>query len=425
MSTGVHVPLAAKILTFAGRQETRLALVTLDLGWWMDDGDEQRFREVVGRSSGLSESGLVVALTHTHAGPSLSRADRDRPGGHLIGPYLDGVADAVAAEVRAAFAESEDCTLEWIQGSCGLAVNRDLRLDNGTFVVGSNEAAPADDALLVGRLTNSEGRIRAVIANYAIHLTSLGPENSLISPDLIGASRELVEQAVGAPFVFLPGAAGDLAPLIQYGADTAAADRNGRALGYAVLAELERMPPPGSMGQLTAVLPSGAPLGLVEFAPAEHVSTLGASTLTVSLPIQPNRPPAHADDEIQRERLLRAERIRANAEGAIAEFPVTTWVLGDAVLFAYPGEAYSDLQMNLRAEFADFPIIFVNLANGGHLGYIASDAAHDSGRYPAWQSPIGRGALDLLTQRCRQFLAGHVPHLVAPGSRPLNQQIGD
>ena len=73
------------------------------------------------------------------------------------------------------------------------------------------------------------------LVNYACHPTTLAWENTLISPDYVGAMREVVEQHTGAPCLFLQGASGDLGPREGFVGDTAVADRNGRQLGFAAL----------------------------------------------------------------------------------------------------------------------------------------------------------------------------------------------
>src|SRR5690606_3129471 len=107
------------------------------------------------------------------------------------------------------------------------------------LLVGFNPKEQADDTLLVGRVTDAKGKISGTIVNYACHPTTLAWENRLISPDYVGAMRELVEGNSDAPCLFLQGASGELSPAEQYSGDSALADAYGRQLGYAALAALE------------------------------------------------------------------------------------------------------------------------------------------------------------------------------------------
>src|SRR5205823_1797506 len=113
-------------------------------------------------------------------------------------------------------------------------------------VCGFNPGGPADDTILVARVTAERGALLGTLVNYACHPTTLAWENTQISPDYPGALREVVENATGAPCVFLQGASGDLGPREGFVADPAVADRNGRQLGYAALAALEALPPAGT-----------------------------------------------------------------------------------------------------------------------------------------------------------------------------------
>ena len=61
------------------------------------------------------------------------------------------------------------------------------------MLCGYNPAVAADDTLVVGRVTSDSGdAVIATVVNYACHPTTLSWENTLISPDFVGAMREVV-----------------------------------------------------------------------------------------------------------------------------------------------------------------------------------------------------------------------------------------
>src|SRR5262249_49439974 len=97
--------------------------------------------------------------------------------------------------------------------------------------------------------------------NYACHPTTLAWDNTQISPDYVGAMREVVEQATGAPCLFLQGASGELGPREGYVGDPAVADRNGRQLGFAALSALTSLPAAGTRFRYAGPIVSGATLG--------------------------------------------------------------------------------------------------------------------------------------------------------------------
>ncbi len=273
-STGVHRPLLATALALAPADEGQQAasgslestnaevLVSIDhCLLWGEDLDALR-RDVC-RLATVEPRRLHVTFSHTHAAGLMDRTRADLPGGDLIGPYLDQLAQRVAQAVREALDALAPVQIVYGEGRCALAANRDFwDRTSGQFVCGFNPAGPCDDTLTVARITDEQSRCLGTIVNYACHPTTLAWDNSLISPDFVGATRELVEEAAGGLCLFLQGASGDLGPRRGFVGDTATADRNGRELGYAALAALEALPRPGLRYEYAGPVISGATIGV-------------------------------------------------------------------------------------------------------------------------------------------------------------------
>ena len=143
------------------------------------------------------------------------------------------------------------------------------------------------------------GETLGTVVNYACHPTTLAWENTLISPDYVGAMREVVERDTGAPCLFLQGASGDLGPRDGYVGDTAVADRNGRQLGFAALSALEALPPPGTCFEYAGPVVSGAILGTWKHSAASAerataVATWKSRRFVVELPYRLDLPTADA-----------------------------------------------------------------------------------------------------------------------------------
>jgi hypothetical protein len=407
-AAGVHRPLLATVLTLQRTAEDQpLVLVALDLGWWRDRDDEALVRQTIRQALNLAEERLIIALSHTHAGPTISLLDTDRPGGELIEPYLRMVAATCIELVDTARRAAMPAVLSWGQGRCTLACNRDLPDPaRPRFLVGYNPDLPADDTLLVGRITAADGHILATIVNYACHPTTLAWQNDLISPDYVGAMRELVEAQVGGICLFLQGASGELAPAEQYTGDTAVADRHGRTLGYACMAVLEAMPAPGVALQCTAIVESGAPLAVWSQVAQEPAGSLAARACRVPLPLKADLTSlaeleatlAVERDPVLIERLRRKWGVRRIVgDGTAWAMPLVAWQIGGAWLVAQPNEAYSLLQRELRRRFPNHALAVLNLANGS-CGYLAPAERYRDDLYPVWQSPFAAGGLELLIE---------------------------
>ena len=193
----------------------------------------------------------------------MSRARSHLPGGDLIGPYLDQMTETCARIAKEARDAAKPATFVYGTARCALAAHRDFwDAETKQFVCGFNPDGPADDTVLVAKaVADEDGRTLGTVVNYACHPTTLAWENTLISPDYVGAMRAVVEGITGAPCLFLQGASGDLGPRDGYVGDTTVADRNGRQLGFAALSGLESLPAPGTHFEYAGPVVSGAILG--------------------------------------------------------------------------------------------------------------------------------------------------------------------
>ena len=416
IALGVHQPLTATALALSSESDEPVFIVSLDLGWWRHIRDDYSVRRPVLDALGIEERQLLLHLVHTHSGPSTSSADVDKPGGEFIPGYLTAVAEAVIDVCRSATATLTNGGTTWGIGKCNLATVRDLPC-GATDIVGFNPEAEADDTVVVGRIHGSNGETIATVLNYACHPTTLAWQNALISPDYVGPARRVLEDAVGAPCLFLLGAAGELAPRDQYTGDTTVAERNGRVLGHAALSVLESLPAPGTSVRYRGVVESGAALAIWEQETCRAPQELSASVLRVPVAVQPiptieelqrrwteiGETPAH--ERIERALLLRDGYVISEA----VEHPVWIVQTGEAVIVAHPGEAYSLLQTELRRRHPDKCVIVMNVTNGPGYVYLPDKLAYERFRYQAWQTVLAPGALEAVLDAVDQELRNLPP----------------
>jgi hypothetical protein len=428
-ATGVHRPLTATALVFRPRDETgpdaEQVLVAVDhcLLW---AAEMRGLLEAVSRGAGVPAERLAVTFGHTHAAGLLGLERASLPGGELIAPYLDALAAGVTEAVREARASARPVVIQYGVGRCPLAGHRDLWDEAaGQFVCGFNPDGPADDTVLVARVTDAAGRVVASLVNYACHPTTLAWQNTRISPDFPGALREVVERTMSAPCVFLQGASGDLGPRDGFVGDVATADRNGRQLGYAALAALEALPPPGTRFVYTGPVVSGATLGTWAHVPndaddARRQAAWRCRRWTVELPYRPGLPTAEqaraerarwqaAEDAARAagdaaavrdcralvERLTRwLTRLADLPPGPAFPLPIALWQTGDALWLAVEGEHYQFLQRALRQRFPEVPVVVITLANGARPAYLPTAEVYGTGIYQESIAVLAPGCLE-------------------------------
>lgn len=410
-SEGAHRPFELTALAVMGIDERARVLLAVDGTWWRRVADEQAVRGAILDGLGLEPDQLMLSLSHTHAGAVLCAADAHLPGGELIPGYLETISATGVAAGRDALDSACPGLIEWTTGTCTLAADRELDLD-GRALVGYNPRGTADDTVTIGRIS-FDGRVRATLVNYACHPTTLAWQSREVSPDYVGAMREIVEAATDSPCLFVQGASGELAPREQYTGDVSVADRHGRSLGHAVLAALDALPVPGEELTLDGVVESGAPLAMWTGRPADGGKETAGVVATVELPLR-ELPTLNElaeewkdiDPRSREERLGRARNLREGyIDGPTVQHPVWAWRWGDAVIVGHPGEAYSRLQTSLRARFPETPIVVMNLTNGPGFVYLPTRQAYDRGAYQAWQTPLAAGALELLEEHAASLIA--------------------
>ena len=415
MASSIHRPLTLTAMTIANHVDDQpLVLISGDLSFWKTPEAMSAFHDRFLNELALPPENVIFALSHSHATPPLMITDDPLPGGDLLRQWMDSLPPKIVQTVRAAENNACEALLEWETGRCTLATVRDLPEENSDskrYLCGYSPEKVADDTLLVGRVSDLEGNIKATLVNYACHPTTLAWENTAISPDYIGATRELVEGQTRAPMLFLLGSCGELAPRNQYTGDTSLPDAHGHQLGYAVLSTLAGMEPAGTAFQFSDVVESGAPLAHWKHKPSTASTELKASLTTVDIPLKDwptaeQLQAAHdaSTDQFQRERLRRRKGIRlALGDGVTYPLKLSTWRIGDAIISGSLGEAYSIFQNELRSQFPDNAVACVNLINGS-LGYLPPADLYDHDIYPVWQTPFDRGCLERTITAAKQSI---------------------
>jgi len=356
----------------------------------------------------IPPSHLMLACSHTHSSPWAARSRAHMPGGDLIEPYIAQVISAIISSCQEAINSLDDAILTFATGSCNLASNRDMidPHNPSRYLTGFNPDIEADDTVMVGRVVRQrDQKIIGTLVNYACHPTTLGWDNKLISPDYVGSMREVIESATDfAPTLFLQGASGELGPAHQYVGDVDVADHHGRQLGYATLAALAGMNPPGKRLEFIKAVESGAPLGYWEprdyEVPGEVVVVAEETLLpTKSWPTMEelDEAIAHERDSFARERLFRKKSIAA-LMGTNSGITLTSygWRIGNILFAGAQCEVYSQWQIKLREKYSEYGVIAITCVDYEAVGYVVPDELHDLNLYQAWQPPFGKGVMQAL-----------------------------
>lgn len=326
-SVGVEQKLWAKALAIGSDDRGPAILMTLD-----NCGiAESSYRELVRRLAklGIKQSGLAICMSHTHAGPCTTDwapnifaqdipADQQR----VIDAYTRELLDKMERVVAEALKNRNPGLLSWSRGKVEFARNR------------RTQGGPVDHDLPVLKVTDSNGKIRALVANYACHCTTLGGEFNKVHGDWAGFAQEAVEREHPDAIALITiGCGADSNPYPRGGPDAglALAQKHGEALSAEVkrLLDLKSQPIAGS---LTARVIETE----LEFAPhftREQWEARAKEQGIVGY---------HARKYLAR--LDAGEKLPAKLY-----YPIVTWAFGDDLALVFlPGEVVVDYALRLK-----------------------------------------------------------------------------
>jgi len=241
-SVGVEQKLWAKAVAFGSNRDEPAVLVTLDNCGVAEPVYLELVRRLERKTSVRAER-LVLACSHTHCGPCTTGwapniFSKDIPPEQqaVLDRYTRELLDKLEQVVLAALQDRRAGTLAWSQGRVDFARNRRV-VAGQAAQFGDNAAGPVDSSLPILVARGARGEIRAVVANYACHCTTLGAEFNRVCGDWAGFAQEAIERAQpGSVALITIGCGADANPSPRGGADggLALAQRHGEELAEEV-----------------------------------------------------------------------------------------------------------------------------------------------------------------------------------------------
>ena len=280
------------------------------------------------RKRGIRPERITVCSTHTHSAPCLEGSLRNL----FLDPLPAEQQERIARYTRELKDSLEQAALQALDNRQPARLSRGL----GQAVFATNrrpQGGPVDHDLPVLFFHSPNGALRAVLANYACHCTTVTGEFNQVCGDWAGYACEKLEQDnPGAMALVTIGCGGDANPNPRPGFDLA--QRHGATLAAAVETVLSNSPAPVS-------------------------GRLNCRTRQIELPFDtlPTReqleerakkqdfPGKHARGNL--ERLDRGEKLPAELG-----YLVQVWQFGDGLAMVFlPGEVVVDYSLRLKREF--------------------------------------------------------------------------
>ncbi len=358
-NTGVGLDLCVRVMLFGeiGADCPSAGLVVLDsLG--ADANMVLSIRERIAQAvDGLDASAIMVAATHTHSAPALRTYGRKD---HVFEPdpqYVELVIAASAGAAEDAWDARSETKMKVGAASAELGHNRrvvDERTGKATNVW-TDEKGEHTGFFWPGvpfvSFECDDGIPVAMLVSYGCHPVTLGPGNTLASPDYPGYFVRKMEADSGAATVLhVTGGGADINPEFCLFDEPGETKRMGEVLASAVGDKLPEALPCRACPIATA----SVPLGLLISDTARENFFSGRAVDTV--------------------------------DGKVLVTEVQAIRLGELVLISAPGELFAEIAAEMR-EISPFPqTIVVSYAND-YLGYLFTDKAREEGGYEP-ENPI-------------------------------------
>ena len=216
-STGILHHIYHKVLLLDDGT-TQFFLVSTDLGK-MSPSQYDKVADQLKKQFGIERRNFWWSVTHTHSAPEVGPPGLsviflpERYKHPIEQKYTSFFEQKLYEGVTEALKKLEPVRLGVGWGFSKANINRRGIDIDGKASLGLNPDGPVDRRIGMIRLDKADGSPLALIANYPLHGTVMGPPNLLISGDAPGVVSEYVEEKIGAPVLFINGAAGNLAPI--------------------------------------------------------------------------------------------------------------------------------------------------------------------------------------------------------------------
>jgi neutral ceramidase len=428
-ATGIHRRLYISCVLI-GCGTDAVALVSYDLVL-LSSKQVAAIRQAIHARIGLPPDRIWLYVTHNHAGP-VTQDFYDREGAEEVATYVAALPESSAQAAELAWNARRAARVESGTGHCTIGVNRDLNY-HGRIITGPNPAGFADPDVGVIRLDGADGRPIAAVVTYGCHPTFLGPDNTLISPDYPGVTRDVFESITGAPCVFLQAGAGNVGPLRGFLADIAEVERCGHILACAAAQTYLGLPAQHIDVTVDRVVESGAPLGMLREVPVlSKQQSFRAIARQIALPTDNPGPTVydtverdlaaarerieqltrsdapvadiqHATQHLLRHR-LRADRKRMYAVPGGFPLEVCALSVGDSSFISVACEPYAELAVAIKQGSPAATTIFAGY-EGPDVIYVAPAQAYGEPRsMEVYNSPFGPQAASLLVEAAISIL---------------------
>ena len=381
-STGVHDPIFHRIVAMDGgaaSRDAKFLLVSTDLCLFSPTVyDEVAAR--IQKDTGVPPVRFWWTVTHTHSAPEIGPPGvykvllKGRSAHPVDTEYTERIMSTLVEGAKTALSKLEPARLVIGTGTSMANINRRARDVDGKVSLGLNPDGPSDRQIGLIRIEKPDGAPLVLMANYAMHGTVLSGKFMEISGDAQGIVAGYVEQKLGAPMLYINGAAGNLAPIYSVYPDP----RSGHLTQFNVL-----------LGD--RILAANRALG-----PATGDVRLWAGEKWVETP--------------RKKGLDWTEDLpgftKTSASGVpLVRLPIRFLRINDTAIWSAPVEMFCEISMGVRNQSPFVNTFYFGYTNGW-IGYLPTKAGFAEGGYEPATSVFSDSVEADVTEAVLSYLQG-------------------
>lgn len=383
--SGIHDELMARVLIL--ESNVRFVLAVLDLTSLRDYGLEE-LRKLIGEKTKAEKEHIWICVSHTFSAPHLRSEEALRKEGEDVVTknciLMESLKDGLRKALKQAMENLGPVSMKYGLGYCPVNVNRDVPTKEGWWL-GTNWTGFSNKSLPVLRFDRQDGRTAALLYSCDVQSSVmeqcfLKDKTRLVSGDLAGTASRFLEESRDQDFtaLFVTGAAGDQAPILQAGEKDCHDPDGGFSLLHA----------------LSAALSSQADLAADKATPVAWDGSIYIKNGLCQCQGQKGfrnpkdiRPSAHYQYE--------PDGYRTVSVGILC--------LGDAAMVGLAPELSSITAEEIRNK-SPFPFTMVFTLVNGAEKYMPEQTAYDRITYEAMNSSFAKGSAERLADRITKLL---------------------
>lgn len=375
-STGVHDPIFHRIVAMDDG-DAKFLLVSTDVCLFSPTVYNDVAQRIQ-KETGIPPVRFWWSVTHTHSAPEVGPPGvykvllKGRSEHPVDTEYTEQFMSALVAGAKQALAKLEPARLASGTGIAMANINRRARDVDGKVSLGLNPDGPVDRQIGIIRIEKADGSPLVLIANYAMHGTVLSGKYLEISGDAQGVVADYVERKLGAPMLYINGAAGNIAPIYSVYNDP----KSGHLTQFNVLLGDKILAANHAIGAATA--------GVKLWAGEKWVETPRKQGLDWTEDL-----PAYA---------------RMSPSGTpLVRLPVRFLAINDVAIWSAPVELFCEISMSVRNQ-SPFANTFYFGYTNGWIGYLPTKAGFAEGGYEPATSVFSEQAERDVTEAVVSFL---------------------